>query len=55
MALSYGLTNPAAFKKGGGSEPTIIGYKLYKLQYKKVWESNDFGSFLFLISCITNI
>ena len=43
MALSYGLTNPAAFKKGGGSEPAIIGYKLYKLQYEKVWESNDFG------------
>lgn len=29
MALSYGLTNPAAFKKGGGSEPTPIGYKMY--------------------------
>ena len=43
MALSYGLTNPAAFKKGGGSEPTPIGYKLYKLNSKKVWESNDFG------------
>lgn len=44
MALSYGLTNPAAFKKGGGSEPTPIGYKMYQSNGTfACQESNDFG------------
>lgn len=45
MALSYGLTNPAAFKKGGGSEPTPIGYKMYICYgYNYVYYSTDGGS-----------
>lgn len=43
MALSYGLTNPAAFKKGEESEPTPIGYKIYVGNGNGGKESSDFG------------
>ena len=45
MALSYGLTNPAAgIISTSTPEPTPIGYKLYMIANSaRVCESNDFG------------
>ena len=44
MALSYGLTNPAAGMISTSTpEPTIIGYKLYANGGTGIVESNDFG------------
>lgn len=40
MALSYGLTNPAAFKKGGESEPTPDLFKFYTVVPTRSTESS---------------